>query len=358
MNQVRLSLSNAGGALGLLFAVLAGGCQQEEISHYHAPKGEPAARADAGESNPTRLLAAIIKHGERTWFFKLTGLKVVVDAHKAEFDQFVHSLRFNDQRERPVSWDVPAGWTQEPGAGLRYGSFRIGAKKDAVELTVIPLSGAAGSIAANVNRWRSQLGLQPLPETELGQVITEATINDNRVTLVDMTGTGSGKTNMSGAPFAGRQPPREPAGRPQIRFTTPSGWEQVPDPKGIAVVTFRIRDGSRTADVSATGFPGAAGGVIDNINRWRAQLGLGPATEEQIKNDLLRSEVGGIPGLGIDLLGPEGAERQRISGVITLHNGSTWFFKMKGPAELVTQQQPAFEAFLRSVQFEGVRTDG
>ncbi len=55
-------------------AVLAPGCQQDEISHYQAPKSEsvmPA--ATVGEHGPVRLLAAILHHADRTWFFKMTG---------------------------------------------------------------------------------------------------------------------------------------------------------------------------------------------------------------------------------------------------------------------------------------------
>ena len=48
-----------------------------------------------------------------------------------------------------------------------------------------------------------------------------------------------------------------------------------------------------------------------------------------------------------------GRETRRILGVVVLRRGQTWFFKMTGPADLVEKQKPAFEAFLKSVRFDG-----
>ena len=36
---------------------------------------------------------------------------------------------------------------------------------------------------------------------------------------------------------------------------------------------------------------------------------------------------------------------------ILLHDGRSWFIKLRAPAELVAKQQSAFEAFVRSVRF-------
>jgi hypothetical protein len=35
-----------------------------------------------------------------------------------------------------------------------------------------------------------------------------------------------------------------------------------------------------------------------------------------------------------------------------LHGGQSWFVKLTGPADLVGQQQSAFEAFVKSLRFE------
>ena len=48
-----------------------------------------------------------------------------------------------------------------------------------------------------------------------------------------------------------------------------------------------------------------------------------------------------------------GKETRRILGVVVPRRGQTWFFKMTGPADLVDKQKPVFEAFLKSVRFDG-----
>ena len=45
----------------------------------------------------------------------------------------------------------------------------------------------------------------------------------------------------------------------------------------------------------------------------------------------------------------EGTDARRH---VLLHGGQSWFVKMTGPADLVGQQQPAFEAFVKSLRFE------
>ena len=56
----------------------------------------------------------------------------------------------------------------------------------------------------------------------------------------------------------------------------------------------------------------------------------------------------------MDLTGPaQSGISQRMLGVGLPHGGATWFFKMTGPADLVGKQKAAFEAFVKSVKFDG-----
>ncbi len=63
--------------------------------------------------------------------------------------------------------------------------------------------------------------------------------------------------------------------------------------------------------------------------------------------------VGGSPGQYVDLTGPESAGGLRILAVMVPREKTTWFFKMRGPADLVGRQKSAFEAFVGSVRFTG-----
>ena len=46
-----------------------------------------------------------------------------------------------------------------------------------------------------------------------------------------------------------------------------------------------------SADVSVIAFPGEAGGLISNLNRWRGQLQLSPLDEDQLPQMIQRTEV-------------------------------------------------------------------
>jgi hypothetical protein len=137
--------------------------------------------------------------------------------------------------------------------------------------------------------------------------------------------------------------------RPQ--FTLPTGWSEAPM-QPFAVVTLAVSENGQTAVTTISPLPGG-GGITRNINRWRMQVGLPEEEPEEIAGDLKAITIDGIEGHFVDLLGPDGANRQRILGAICSRNNTAWFFKMIGPADLVAKQRQAFETFVKSVRFEG-----
>jgi hypothetical protein len=54
-----------------------------------------------------------------------------------------------------LSYDVPEGWTDRGGGGLRLATLVIGDSAEGREVTVIP---ASGTLRSNVERWQGQLG--------------------------------------------------------------------------------------------------------------------------------------------------------------------------------------------------------
>jgi hypothetical protein len=138
----------------------------------------------------------------------------------------------------------------------------------------------------------------------------------------------------------------------------PDGWEAVP-PGEMRVASFRVKgkDG-KTADVSVIPLPGLAGHDIDNVNRWRGQLGLAPVTEGELPKLAEPVRIGGLDGQLYDLAGENAAagEKTRILAAMLRREGAAWFFKMTGDSELVAQQKPAFVSYLKSFSFPS--TDG
>lgn len=194
-----------GGLAALLWLA---GCQDEEIRRYQVPKPETLQKDVPTTDKLQRLLGLIVPHGDRVWFFKLVGPQQLIAEQEEKFDGFIQTIRFQESRAEPITWKVPDGWQQEAGAGMRYATLHLGPKDQPLEMTVtaLPREREAASVLENVNRWRGQLGLKPIPETELGRVSKEVKVGDTSATRVDMTGPGGGRTGMS-PPFApGRGP--------------------------------------------------------------------------------------------------------------------------------------------------------
>jgi len=92
---------------------------------------------------------------------------------------------------------------------------------------------------------------------------------------------------------------------------------------------------------------------LDNVNRWRTDVGLGAVREEELSKLAQPVEVAGQPGQIYEQAGenPGSGEKTRILAAVSRQNGVAWFFKMNGDDELVAQQKPAFIEFLKSVSF-------
>ena len=135
------------------------------------------------------------------------------------------------------------------------------------------------------------------------------------------------------------------------RFQTPK-W-QVPNdwiaqaPSSMRKGSWKVQQANGQAEISVLVFPGDVGGEIANINRWRAQIGLGPEDATALQQQLVSIKGGGHPGTLINM---RHSGKAIIGAIVPLGSG-TWFFKMNGAAHVVTSQQQAFRQFLDSIQF-------
>lgn len=148
---------------------------------------------------------------------------------------------------------------------------------------------------------------------------------------------------MSGTPVA-------TASGPGLTWTAPTGWQPKPlgaMRKGSFTVT---GDAGATADLSITAFPGAVGGELANINRWRGQIALPPIAEGDLAAAVTRLTPNGLTITVVDLVGADAASAQRILGAMVPYEGAMWFFKLTGPGALVGGAKPAFLEFLTTVK--------
>jgi hypothetical protein len=171
-----------------------------------------------------RILVAELTRGETSWFFKMTGEDAFVAAQKPAFIQFLKSVNFatpvaaapmagtnlgnqnflvpnanpivtggmNSNGDNNSIWKIPADWRQLPPSQFLLAEFSIAETNGATaEVNAAELSGEGGGVAANVNRWRGQLGLPAADETEFSKSILTLDTPSGHATLVDFTGTDS-----------------------------------------------------------------------------------------------------------------------------------------------------------------------
>lgn len=138
-----------------------------------------------------------------------------------------------------------------------------------------------------------------------------------------------------------------------LTWTTPAGWTQVL-PSEMRVASFKITDASgKQADVSIVPLSGLGGGDFANVNRWRGQVGLQDAPDDELQSETENVAAGGQPAALYDIAGKDKTTGQssRILGAIQHRDSTSWFFKMTGDADLVEKQKPAFLDFLKTLSF-------
>jgi hypothetical protein len=313
------------GASVALLALAACG-RTEEVHRYRAPK-DPM----------WRMLGAIVPTKTETWYFKLVGPSTRIPAYREEFVAFLKSLRVGDG----VAWTLPAGWSEEKGAGDRKSTLRFGRDEPLLEVTVNAFPGDAGGLKANLNRWRGQLGLQPAADVT-GTATFE--VSGTTVTLADFEG-----PKMPGMSPPAMHPPTGPADEaraksPDLRsmflYDVPSGWTDNPTPQGDRILEFR----SGEVLVTFTAFPSQTGELAGNVNRWRGQVGLSALAPEEAERLCRPQLVLNKEGYYVEVLG----STRGIVCAFVLDRGGSMFLKMDGPADAVDREKPQFHRFLQS----------
>lgn len=68
----------------------------------------------------------------------------------------------------PFTWIVPPGWEAGKTSSMRLASYNVPLSNgETGDFSLVRLSGGAGGTMANINRWRGQIGLEPVEPEEL-----------------------------------------------------------------------------------------------------------------------------------------------------------------------------------------------
>jgi hypothetical protein len=314
------------------------------------------------------------------------------------------------QAPASIQWTVPPTWKQLPGKEMRYASFIVSPADPKLELSVVPLGGTGGSLLSNINRWEGQIGLPSSTDDDLKNLVTRVDVAGTPVDLFDRTGAppadhstperiiaaiashgdrtwffklsgpadeiqsqianfhdfiqsirfdappaaDAGVTPPLAAPGAGAAstaPPADAGAPLPITFSVPSGWQQEQSgANAFRVVAFTVASGADAGEAVVTCVAAGSGTMIDNVNRWRGQVGLDPLTNmDQDKTQKLA--VGNREAVLWDFDNTAGGHRMLVA-MIT-YGQKWWFFKLVGSPSLVAAEKAAFNQFVTSVQFRG-----
>ncbi|MGA8892087.1 MAG: hypothetical protein WB493_10995 [Anaeromyxobacteraceae bacterium] len=160
------------------------------------------------------------------------------------------------------------------------------------------------------------------------------------------TPAGGAMGGMPGGPGA-IPPPPDAASTGQLSWQLPRGWTESRS-GGMRYASIKPTAAGKI-DVSVTVFPGAAGGEIANVNRWRNQIGLPPVDEAALAKDRksIKAPAGNVALFDYT---SDGKEKTRLVAAILFAGGNSWFVKMVGDAGPVAASRADFVRLLESLR--------
>jgi hypothetical protein len=294
-----------------------------------------------------------------------------------------------------TSVSTPPSWEPQPLSQMRQASFLVKGNNGAIaDISFVSLGSAAGDVLENVNRWLGQIGQPPVTEQKLGEIAQQLHTSLGDVTIVDLAGlpdnadpvrdgriiaamvttanatlffkmrgnaelTESQKGDFikwvaavcdsrgqTGPPQMLAGPPND-SGTPRIQWKTPESWTKVP-PASMRYASFSApaEDGGKI-DISVVTFPGDGGSDVDNVNRWRGQIGLAAVDANAVTSEVAALKTANTTFSTTDIAG----DKTRTIAAWTRRDGRVWFFKATGPDAAVEKEKPNFVKFIESVRF-------
>jgi len=137
------------------------------------------------------------------------------------------------------------------------------------------------------------------------------------------------------------------------KWAVPASWTEVARSQFLVAKFRATGEGDAKADINVSMSGGAGGGLLMNVNRWRAQLSLNPVDEAALAKDSTAFEASGAKGVLVDFSGKESENNvpSRCVAVMVPQPHATWFYKLMGPEALVAREREAFLKFVRGVQY-------
>ncbi|MDB6023012.1 MAG: hypothetical protein JWQ04_2869 [Pedosphaera sp.] len=316
------------------------------------------------------LSSAALHPSLRRWLsFILLGVTLCAGCRREQITVYRISKEIPESKvsSLPLTFKIPAGWQEQPSAGMSLANFSIADRK--AELSIMTFPGERASQLNLVNVVRGSMGLRDLSDAELAKIVEPVEIGGEKGSLIDLSAGTSNPTNNSadrimvavvphggatwffklagvsdvvaaqkpalldflksiafnsvaatpevsphGENFAsantGRIPeqPTAPAADAAISDAGKPAWE-IPagwkevPPTQMLLAKFVISSKDGEADVTVSSFPGNVGGPLPNINRWRGQIGLAPVSAGELDKAFTPLDVTGGKAMLVDVNG-------------------------------------------------------
>jgi hypothetical protein len=310
---------------------------------------------------PIRLRAACIKRDDVIWFFRILGPVDEVGKHVKEFDELVRSAKFEKQKDKKAEKIIlvqPKDWRKDPAGppgAIRQAGYRIDAKPKELEVTVIKLPAGEDWLISNVARWQKIVNEPPVQDRE---ALEKKITREGEIVWVDLTGLGVHTVSKPPEPLAAANPKRmqfplpgqhQPRGlKSAFKYEAPKDWQQTPVTKPFMADRYEIGD---DVQVSLTS---VGGSLVENVNRWRTEVGLpGNLNEAEAARLTEARMVAGLKAYYVDISNPAGPPEKNRSLAVTIPMDKTnWFIKMWGPKDSVEKNKVAFDKFVESFKLD------
>ncbi len=297
--------------------------------------------------------------------------------------------------QNPLLYDVPEGWEDLPRAQFRDINLRL-IRDNSAEMVLTFLASDGGGLVPNIDRWRSQVGMEPMTTADVQALTTRKVFGDD-ATYVELFGPYQGMRGpriddggIFGAIFSRgggtlfvkmtgsrevleaerehfheflssldiNQQARQSSqgsnaaaggGVSPLVWTAPSGWVEDTTPRQFREATFR--KGEIEMYISAV-----RGTALDNITRWAGQIGQPPldaaalAALERVemmgRSGYIYEAEGSMRGMGAATATPG----QGLLAALVEGSGQIVTVKLTGKAADVRAAREDFMALVTSIQ--------
>jgi hypothetical protein len=155
------------------------------------------------------------------------------------------------------------------------------------------------------------------------------------------------KAPVESGPAEQTAPADSTAAPPQIRWELPEDWAPAAQSSMRYASFMASAENGEKADISVVTFPGDGGSDLDNVSRWRQQIGLPPVHTSELSSVIVPLQSENISFSTTDIIGTN----SRTLAAWLRRDGRSWFFKITGSNPAVEKEKPKFVKFLQSIRF-------